>query len=350
MFREFLASKQKIFKAIATFAFAFFAINTNAGGSVGCVDAKILSAKIITDICWDCIFPLRIAGITLSGSDKDRPGEAVKTPLCACTDDLGVPRPGLVTSFWEPARLVEYQRTPGCSSVLGGFKFPIDELAQGHDHDKEQTEQTSRFRHYHYYAFPILAMLDMFTNVSCGADGYVDMDLMYISELDPTWNDDSISFFTSPEAAIVANPLMIASCALDAAAVTTKGQPLSQMWWCAGTWGSMYPLSGHTFSSQSLIKDTSLYTAKVLAALHRRGITQRTMGEDAMCKSVIEPTLPKKMYKFTLLHPIPETKKSHWIGQSVYEWGLARTIPSIGEDPIYTIWRWDDCCMVSGAN
>lgn len=345
--------KNMIFVGLRTFFLrallsATFFMSISSSASVDCVDANIISAKLITDVCWECIFPLRVAGVTLAGNDKNRPGEAVKMPLCACNDDLGVPRPGLVTSYWEPARLIEFQRTPGCSSVLGGMKFPIDQLNHGHDHEKETQDESSRFRHYHYYAFPLLAMLDMFTNISCGQDGYVDLDLMYISELDPTWNDDSISFFTTPEAAIAANPLMIASCSLDAAAVTVTGQPISQMWWCAGTWGSMYPFSGNVFGTRSLMKDTSLYTAKVLGALHRRGITQRTMGEDAMCKSKIEPTLPKKQYKISLIYPIPETRNNHWIGQSVFEWGLARTIPATGENPVSIIWRWNDCCMIKG--
>ncbi|MDW2288692.1 TraU family protein, partial [Vibrio sp. 1562] len=49
-------------------------------------------------------------------------------------------------------------------------------------------------------------------------------------------------------------------------------------------------------------------------------------------------------YNFTLLHPVPETNSSHVIGESTLTWGLARTITAIGQDPIYTIWRWNDCC------
>ncbi|MGQ8512809.1 MULTISPECIES: TraU family protein [Gammaproteobacteria] len=44
------------------------------------------------------------------------------------------------------------------------------------------------------------------------------------------------------------------------------------------------------------------------------------------------------------MHPVPETNSSHVIGESTLTWGLARTIPAIGQDPIYTIWRWNDCC------
>ncbi len=323
---------------------------TKSHSETGCIDAQVMSAKLITDICWDCLFPMKIAGMTLGGDSDGAPTESVSNPLCYCNDDLGVPRPGLVTSYWEPARLIEFQRMPGCSSVFNGMRFPVDKLNMGYHSSSEKEGNQARFLHYHYYAFPLLSILDLFSNASCGLDGYMDLDMMYMSELDPTWNDDTISFFTSPEAAFVTDPLMTASCAIDAAGVSTLGQPISKMFWCAGTWGSIYPLSGNTYGLASNVRDTSLYTVRVLAALHRRGITHRTMGEDAMCAAKIEPTLPKKMYKFTLLHPLPETKRSHWIGESEYKWGLGKTVPAVGEDLIYTIWRWNDCCMIKGSN
>ncbi len=44
------------------------------------------------------------------------------------------------------------------------------------------------------------------------------------------------------------------------------------------------------------------------------------MGSEAMCRGVISPTLPKTQYKFTLLHPVPETNSSHVIGESTLTW------------------------------
>jgi len=34
------------------------------------------------------------------------------------------------------------------------------------------------------------------------------------------------------------------------------------------------------------------------------------------------------------------------MGESDLIWGNGRTIPGVGEDLIYTIWRWTDCCNV----
>ncbi|MDQ9723396.1 TraU family protein [Acinetobacter baumannii] len=55
-------------------------------------------------------------------------------------------------------------------------------------------------------------------------------------------------------------------------------------------------------------------------------------------------TLPKNQYRFSLFYPSPETTNNHALGESELLWGMARTIPSVGEDPVYVIWRWLDCC------
>ena len=44
-----------------------------AADYTGCPDAGLLSAKLLTDICWDCIFPIRIAGTSI-GSGVTRCG------------------------------------------------------------------------------------------------------------------------------------------------------------------------------------------------------------------------------------------------------------------------------------
>ncbi|EBG2320418.1 conjugal transfer protein TraU [Vibrio cholerae] len=331
---------QKILRVIAVSA-VFWVRSVSA--DPGCQNAEVIGGKLITDICWSCIFPIKVAGVPISGGGGSFPSEAVSNPLCMCEDNLGVPRPGVTTSMWEPARLVEFQRVPGCSSVLNGVRFPFDRTNQGHHGMGDMDGGDGSFMHFHYYAFPLLVMLDLFIKQTCNADGYMDLDIMYMSELDPTWNNDELAFFTNPEAAAVANPIAAAACTADAVS-STAGKPLKQLFWCAGSWGTLYPFSGNQNGGKGVIRDSSLLSTRVLAALHRRGLAWKTMGSEAMCRGVISPTLPKTQYKFTLLHPVPETNSSHVIGESTLTWGLARTIPAIGQDPIYTIWRWNDCC------
>ncbi|AVZ00461.1 hypothetical protein DAI21_22910 (plasmid) [Lelliottia sp. WB101] len=45
-----------------------------------------------------------------------------------------------------------------------------------------------------------------------------DLDIAYLSELDPMWNDSSLSVIINPEAVLFNNPIAQAACAADAAA------------------------------------------------------------------------------------------------------------------------------------
>jgi conjugal transfer pilus assembly protein TraU len=90
---------------------------------------------------------------------------------------------------------------------------------------------------------------------------------------------------------------------------------------------------------------TSLLTARALGSLHRRGLAQPTMGNDAMCEGKISPMLPKSQYKISMFFPRPEASDSHVIGETVMNWGFGRTIPVAGEDSVYVVYRWNDCCM-----
>lgn len=334
----------KLAPALLLICFAL-TLSTKATAEPGCTNAEVIGPKLITDVCWTCVFPIRVAGVPISPGGGDVPDGAADSPLCVCDDNQGVPRPGITTSMWEPARLIEFQRVPGCSSVLNGIRFPFDRMNQGDYGDGSNEVSDGFFAHYHYYAFPILQMLDMYVNQGCNPDGYVDLDVMYMSELDPTWNNDELAFFTNPEAAAVANPAATLACTADAVA-STAGNPIKEMFWCAGSWGSMYPLSGNINGGEGTIRSTSLMKARVLAALHRRGLAWGTMGEEAMCGGVVKPTLPKTQYKFSLFHPVPETESAHVMGESSLTWGSSRVIPGVGEDPIYMIWRWLDCCGV----
>jgi len=40
---------------------------------------------------------------------------------------------------------------------------------------------------------------------NCNAGGLRNLDIMYMSELDPTWNIDELAFFINPETVVFAN-------------------------------------------------------------------------------------------------------------------------------------------------
>ena len=257
-------------------------------GNAVCPDAELLGPKLITDICWSCLFPLRIAGAAIGSGPV--PGNAAKQSLCACTDALGVPSAGVVIGMWEPARIVELVRLPGCLPALGGARLDLGAWRTlGTPGQAEYDGSDKAFYNYHYYAFPILIMLDLFFPDRCNVDHLTDFDVLYLSELDPTWNNDELAFFTNPEAAFVANAVAQAACLVDAASATTLQKPLDTLFWCAGAWGGLYPFTGRTPTLNGRPSEMSLASARVLAALHRRGLARQTVGR---CRPVRGPLRP----------------------------------------------------------
>jgi conjugal transfer pilus assembly protein TraU len=310
-----------------------------------CSNAGVLDSSMFSDTPWNAMYPIRLAGMTLGPEGSGAPANATKKVYCTCQDDLGVFVPGFTQSFYEPARLIELVREPDCMMTLGGANVGMTNGRMrgtiGHNNQESGQGAKPAFWHYHYFAYPLLLMLEMVVANRCG-DGYLSMDLLYVSELDPTWNDSELAFFANPEAAIFANPISLAACMADAGAAAV-GKPMDELFWCAGAWGGLYPLSGSIESKASMASKTSLLATRSVAALHRRLLARQTVGDDALCSANLFPTIPKTQYKMNMLYPVAESQNAHEIGESAIKWGEWRNIPS-KEDAVYMLWRYNDCC------
>lgn len=60
------------------------------------------------------------------------------------------------------------------------------------------------FYHVHWYKYPLTYWLNIITSLGCLEGG--DLDIAYLSEIDPTWTDSSLTTILNPEAVIFANP------------------------------------------------------------------------------------------------------------------------------------------------
>ena len=308
-----------------------------------CPNAEIWGTHIVDHICWSCLLPIHMMGIA---TGNHTPPGANKKPFCSCTvgDEIKSTEVGISIGFWEPHRMIEVVRTPYCTPSMGG-QILKNALMMGHAKAAPHRDLRGKvFYHYHWFSFPLLQMLELMTG-KC-SDDRPNMDLMYLSELDPTWNDDRLAFFTNPEVALFANPVMQSACIADCVA-DTLGHPIQKMHWCAGCWGSLYPFSGHIADTRSPPRESSLILTRALAALHRRGLAKRHVGRDNMCQGSFFPMLPKADYKISQLYPMPEAKPPccHSIGANTFKWGEWRNIPAIGEDFVYLLWRYTDCCL-----
>ncbi|CAG9435700.1 hypothetical protein NVI2019_PEGOAJLN_03774 (plasmid) [Providencia alcalifaciens] len=181
-----------------------------------------------TDICWDCLFPMSI------GNMKVFPGDAPDTenpsmPIQICPMGI-LYRVGLAIGYWEPFAMTDVTRSPYCMVNLGGFTIPIGKTGAGKG-GQYDSPTPGAFYHVHWYKYPLTYWLNIIMSLGCLEKG--DMDIAYLSELDPLWNDSSLSSIIAPEAFVFANPIAQGACAADAIASVT-GRPLNALFWCAG--------------------------------------------------------------------------------------------------------------------
>lgn len=340
-----------VMRRLLVAAAAWLLVGT-ASAAPGCNGSNIFGAGLITDICWSCLLPIRVLGF---GGGPNDPPNANKQPVCACPDDLGVPRPGFTLGAWLPYRLFEVVRNPYCMPALGGIFLRNEWLAlagPGSTSDA-MTMTHGAYFHTHIYSFPLATMLNLVLSMECNAGGFKDMDIIMMSEFDPTAADEMLGMFIYFETALFANPVAIAACAVECGSLSAGIPPSSaQMWWCAGCWGGIYPLANRDSVQQGLHTTSSLISTKQLAVKHRRGLGHRTYGDDALCGGYLSPFLPKEQYRWQHLFPVPQANKPccHWTGVSEYvTGGVSRQRPFVGEDAIQLLFRYTDCCMQSGG-
>lgn len=292
----------------------------------------------ITDVCWKCLFPITIGGLKVSSGGEDTPNP--QTFICTCSRPF--PRIGIPISFWEPARLVDVTRTPYCLVSLGGISL-MQRGVQGHGsvENGKQGHMRGSFYHVHWYVYPVLYWLELLTDFACMEKA--SFDVAYLTELDPLWNDDETAFVLSPEAALFANPIAQAACAVDCAA-TSLWFSKDPLFWCAGCQGSMYPLTGTVSAHVGGVQASLLTAQRMIFKLHREGFLWGTLGSNAWCDKYPMPILKKTQYKTQMTYPLPD--KCFPLGRSDVLWASGKEYPSKGEDFGYLIWRKRNCCLL----
>jgi conjugal transfer pilus assembly protein TraU len=303
----------------------------------------------ITDICWSCMLPLTLGGAKLFSMDQEdngsnpggsNPGGAI----CGCANP---PRVGISIGFWEPVRIAEVVRHPYCFPTLGGLSLDLGIHAPAHGRGKgTHDSHGSSFYQAHWYTFPVLYLLEVLLESDCLEPG--GLDIAYITEVDPLWNESELTFILNPDVALFANPATQAVCAADCVAATA-GFPLSELYWCAGCQGSMYPLNGNVAAHIGGVQASTLIAQRMTAKMHRELLVWGASGNRGRCGYYPQPLMDKRNYKMTMLHPVPQTDKIDGkccqpYGRTTALWGAGKSFPYRGEDFSYLIFRKRNCC------
>jgi conjugal transfer pilus assembly protein TraU len=315
-------------------------LNGLAGKDISC-HGRFMNP--ITDINWDMVFPIRIIGVPFdfSHSSTDSP-LTVTSPICVCPSHvLGIPVPGIMVTFHEPLYVEEIVRDPGCLSSIGSVK-----VLHGYDMErselKEDLNSGSRWQ-IHWYEYPVFSVLDLFKDFVCtNTSGF---SLAYMTEFDPTWQNDEWGAVFAPEAALFANPIAQSACALDAGAASLF-HPIDALFWCAGSWGSVYPLTGNTNAAVGRIQSANLAGAKMIARLSRMGLLWDTVGPQAVCSSVPMPIWIKSEFSIDPVYPVVSTHHGLAIGEApaVSEYTPVESLPAY-ENINQVIFQEQQCCI-----
>jgi conjugal transfer pilus assembly protein TraU len=303
----------------------------------------------ISDICYDCVFPVKLAGINL-GSGNDYDTGASKSPVCVCANNLTA---GFPLSFWEPAYMVDTTFTAGCMPLLGGIHITIPWNQNQHGNMSVTNSpiggrSRQAFVHVNEYLSPIMTLLGLINDSPCMDQR--SFDTPYASWADPTWNDDTLAMILTPYAYPFVGAAAIAAEGADSVAAIA-GFPIKEFFWTAGSWGSVYPVTGNIATVNTLEQVSRLATVRMLAKLHAAGLQQSTAGDGALksCGAIGVPefVMDKREYRYNRIYPFADNACTP----------ISRPLMAVerntgrpqDRDMGYYIFRRKDCCETFGA-
>lgn len=308
--------------------------------------------QMLTKVNWHCMFPVRIAGIKIDpfkekdtvdrdttlnvlnnnlanyqGSDYSNSGTQVTNAdhtdrkiFCQCrSGGISSTIIGIRVGFWEAAKIIEVTKDSWCFPVLGldlGGGVKVNSSATNDIHNTDDVSYRQRlkkngsvrqrddgiketFWQVHFYTYPVLAILDLMTDFPCLEQS--PLDLAYITEPDPRWDDSYLSALLNPDALLFANPIAVLGCIPDVVAATTKST-IDSLYWCMGQWGTVYPLSGH-ITGQGHLQTMAAAMGKTMYQLHRSFSLMGTVGKRALCSTYLMPIWKKSQYRWQLMTP-----------------------------------------------
>ena len=226
----------------------------------------------VNDVCWGCIFPIKIGGVPIvEGENAEAPSSA-DAGFCVCPIPVApYVRFGITASLWEPARMIETVKDPYCFPAIGASADNSEQkkgfLRGTHSHVQgpgNSAQDSSVFAQAHWWIMPFWSMLEVLIDYTCLE--VAGVDIAYITEIDPLWNDDEFSAIIMPEALLFTNMVAQLACMADAAA--SQLLPLSPLFWCMGSWGSAYPLTGH-INDNDYVQGNAAVAGRLIYKLNR---------------------------------------------------------------------------------
>ncbi len=265
------------------------------------------------------------------------------SPICICGKPPNI-RIGIKVSFWDPARLIETVKDAWCFPSIGVSLSHTGFLSGSTTAKSSNSNET--FAQAHYIWIDVFSLVGLFTDYNCFSP--IEFDITYMTEIDPTWNSDITGFLLNPEALLFGNPVAQISCAADSVA-SNVGVSLDPLFWCMGSWGSAYPLTGH-WSGQDKTAGNAAIASRIIYKLAR----EMLLWDSAVsyCHKTPVPIWMKTHYRLQEARPL----RSAWIlplGRSDLIWGALSNPPisaGMGSEDnfLWVLFKERLCCMGVG--
>ena len=301
----------------------------------------------ISGLCWDCLFPLTIGKVPIISSKyPDTTNPTMPISFCPKPPPIFM-QVGVNIGYWEPYAMVDVTRVPYCMVNMGielGSTNPMNVAGQSTSRIGENSN--GAFYHAHWYKYPMIYWLQILQTVACMAID--NFDVAYLTEFDPFWDDDELSFILNPEAALFGNPISQLACVGESVITTTgRALPLDALFWCMGSQGSAYPLTGSTSYRDTPIQAATLIGERLNYKLHRQGIVWESLGTDgAICYQHPMPILPKSRYRYQLSNVEADANNCYPYGTATAIWESGHDNPVTGDNFGFVKWRKRNCVFL----
>ena len=299
-------------------------------------------------------FPFKTGGVMQLGPSENgsplNPDGGVQSPVRTCPLSGSVAGffPCMDMSFWSADYVVEVVKTPYYSPTLG---TSLGGTSDGHNYggDNNQVVNSQTFKHTHWYKYPLMDIVGLMKNFQCLERGGVRLG--YMSEIIPWKKDAQMGALMTPDSFLFANPIAIASCIPESASAQVDFL-IDNLWWCLGSWGTVYPLGNYVGTSDQTTASAAI-TAKAIFEMVRgfglRG-TSALLDHDTApyCAPAVKTIWSKSHYKVQLQRPAKKAK-AVVIGKSTLFWGSGSNPPykagnNSGDEFMYLIYQKYHCC------
>ncbi len=295
------------------------------------------------------VFPITIAGVPIKLYDLPTTDTIGGSPICVCvTGAPPIPHIGLTFGWWNPQAVIETTKTPFCMislgfSLGGGKYFGYGKANSEHPQTSTRSPnaESSTFENLHYVKYPTFGVLELFTDVTCLT--FQGIDIFYMTEFDPTWRDDELSAILTPESILFANPIAQLMCIPDSIA-STLGFPLDPLFWCMGSWGSVYPMAGEKHGPQ--VQASAGLAARGIYKMARQLMLWQTVGRDVLCGPIPMPIWIKSQYSIYEAYPKLWPNRMP-IGRAGTVWtaGANTPIPGKADNFAWFLYQHHHCCL-----